>query len=38
MSGGAKKVRALDCETGYMPPYGHLCGLEVFADRTLAED
>jgi len=27
-----------DCETGAMPPFGHLYGMRVFADETLAED
>ena len=27
-----------DCELGAMPPFGNLYGLEVYADRSLAED
>ncbi len=27
-----------DCETGAMPPFGNLYGMEVFADETLAND
>ena len=27
-----------DCETGSMPPFGNLYGMDVFADPTLAED
>ena len=27
-----------ECETGAMPPFGNLYGLEVWADRGLAED
>jgi Ala-tRNA(Pro) deacylase len=27
-----------DCETGSMPPFGNLYGMDVFADDTLAED
>jgi Ala-tRNA(Pro) deacylase len=27
-----------ECATGAMPPFGHLYGMELFADRTLAED
>jgi Ala-tRNA(Pro) deacylase len=27
-----------DCETGAMPPFGNLYGLDVFADQMLAED
>jgi len=27
-----------DCETGSMPPFGNLYGMDVFADETLAED
>ncbi len=30
--------RFSDCETGSMPPFGHLYGMDVFADDTLAED
>lgn len=26
------------CETGAMPPFGHLYGMEVYADALLAED
>jgi Ala-tRNA(Pro) deacylase len=26
-----------DCETGAIPPFGNLYGLEVFVDRTLAQ-
>ncbi len=27
-----------DCEIGAMPPFGNLYGLEVFVEKTLAED
>jgi Ala-tRNA(Pro) deacylase len=27
-----------DCETGSMPPFGNLYGMDVFADEALAED
>jgi Ala-tRNA(Pro) deacylase len=27
-----------DCELGALPPFGNLYGLDVFVDRTLAED
>ena len=27
-----------DCETGSMPPFGNLYGMDVFADERLAED
>jgi Ala-tRNA(Pro) deacylase len=27
-----------DCETGAMPPFGHLYGLRVYVDRVLAGD
>ena len=27
-----------DCETGAMPPFGNLYGMDVFADESLAED
>lgn len=27
-----------DCETGSMPPFGNLYGMDVFADGRLAED
>jgi Ala-tRNA(Pro) deacylase len=27
-----------DCETGAMPPFGNLYGMEVFADSSLAVD
>lgn len=27
-----------DCETGSMPPFGNLYGMDVFADEELAED
>ncbi len=27
-----------DCETGSMPPFGNLYGMDVFADQSLAED
>jgi Ala-tRNA(Pro) deacylase len=30
--------RFSDCETGSMPPFGNLYGMDVFADETLAED
>lgn len=32
------KSRFPDCETGAMPPFGNLYGMEVFADETLAQD
>jgi Ala-tRNA(Pro) deacylase len=27
-----------DCETGSMPPFGNLYGMDVFSDETLAQD
>ena len=27
-----------DCETGAMPPFGNLYGMDVFADESLEED
>ena len=27
-----------DCETGSMPPFGNLYGMDVFVDQTLADD
>jgi Ala-tRNA(Pro) deacylase len=27
-----------DCDTGSMPPFGNLYGMDVFADESLAED
>jgi Ala-tRNA(Pro) deacylase len=27
-----------DCETGSMPPFGNLYGMDVFAEQALAED
>ena len=27
-----------DCETGAMPPFGHLYGLTVYVDRALTDD
>ena len=27
-----------DCETGSMPPFGNLYGMDVFADQALTED
>ena len=27
-----------DCETGSMPPFGNLYGMDIFADEGLAED
>ena len=27
-----------DCDVGAMPPFGNLYGLEVYVDRSLAED
>ncbi len=30
--------RFADCETGSMPPFGNLYGMDVFADQTLTED
>jgi Ala-tRNA(Pro) deacylase len=27
-----------DCETGSMPPFGNLYGMDVFVDESLAED
>ena len=27
-----------DCETGSMPPFGNLYGMDVFADESLADD
>ena len=27
-----------DCETGSMPPFGNLYGMDVFVDQALAED
>ncbi len=35
---GEFKDRFPDCETGAMPPFGNLYGLEVFADESLAQD
>ena len=32
------KDRFPDCETGAMPPFGNLYGLDVFADESLAQD
>lgn len=32
------KDRFPDCETGAMPPFGNLYGLDVFADESLATD
>jgi Ala-tRNA(Pro) deacylase len=32
------KDRFAECETGAMPPFGNLYGIEVFADETLAKD
>lgn len=32
------KDRFPECETGAMPPFGNLYGIEVFADETLAKD
>lgn len=32
------KDRFPDCETGAMPPFGNLYGMEVFADETLSRD
>lgn len=31
-------ARFPDCETGAMPPFGHLYGLKVYADESLSED
>jgi Ala-tRNA(Pro) deacylase len=28
----------LDCEVGALPPFGNLYGLDVYVDRTIAED
>ena len=28
----------MECETGAMPPFGNLFGLEVFADVSLEDD
>lgn len=30
--------RFADCETGSMPPFGHLYDMDVFAEELLAED
>jgi Ala-tRNA(Pro) deacylase len=30
--------RFADCETGSMPPFGNLYGMDVFVDQTLAEN
>ncbi|MGC8783394.1 MAG: aminoacyl-tRNA deacylase [Armatimonadota bacterium] len=27
-----------ECETGAMPPFGNLYGMEVYADASLSED
>ncbi len=32
------KDRFPGCETGAMPPFGHLYGMQVFADESLAKD
>ncbi|MBZ5704309.1 MAG: YbaK/EbsC family protein [Acidobacteriia bacterium] len=32
------KDRFPDCETGAMPPFGNLYGMDVYADETLAQD
>jgi Ala-tRNA(Pro) deacylase len=32
------KDRFPECETGAMPPFGNLYGIEVFADESLAKD
>lgn len=32
------KDRFMECETGAMPPFGNLYGLEVFADASLEDD
>jgi Ala-tRNA(Pro) deacylase len=32
------KGRFPECETGAMPPFGNLYGIEVFADESLAKD
>ncbi len=32
------KDRFPDCETGAMPPFGNLYGMEVFADESLTRD
>ncbi len=32
------KDRFPDCETGAMPPFGNLYGMEVFADQSFAQD
>jgi Ala-tRNA(Pro) deacylase len=32
------RERFPDCETGAMPPFGNLYGMEVFVTRALAED
>jgi len=34
----AFKDRFPDCETGAMPPFGNLYGMDVFADESLARD
>ena len=34
----AFRDRFPDCETGAMPPFGHLYGMRVFADESLVED
>ena len=37
-SEGEFKDRFPECETGAMPPFGNLYGIEVFADESLARD
>ena len=32
------KTRFLDCETGAMPPFGNLYGMDVYVAPGLAED
>lgn len=32
------KDRFMECETGAMPPFGNLYGLEIFADVSLEDD
>lgn len=32
------RTRFPDCETGAMPPFGNLYAMEVFVDRSLADD
>jgi Ala-tRNA(Pro) deacylase len=32
------RLRFPDCETGAMPPFGNLYGMEVFGSEQLAED